>query len=269
MILCCGTTVQAQNKNFEYVDTSLNATPPEEVTKSTIFEEENTTSAEGEKPDILSDTTLYINRISLSQDSVSKWKNDKRFAYLKILDSLLKQREKEKPADKDQPVGNPSRENTPSFAEKLLSTNIVQAFFWIIAIAFVVFILLKLFLSNGIFRNGYRSLPVDELPPGAEQLVAVSDFDRLIHQACKLGDYRIAVRYLFLKNLARLAEKEYLHLSADKTNYQYVQEIAEDKKNDFSALVLTYEYVWYGNFSLKQETYTVIEKKFSTFYHKI
>lgn len=99
--------------------------------------------------------------------------------------------------------------------------------------------------------------------------VTVSDYDKLIHQSCKLGDYRMAVRYLYLKNLAALADQELLTLSADKTNYQYVQEIEAGLKNEFASLVLIYEYTWYGNFSPAQETYTGIEKKYIDFYKKI
>jgi len=86
---CCCIAVHAQNKSYEYSDTSLNDQPAV-VSETPVFEEDTTTvSNTGNTGDILSDTTLYVTRIELSRDSVSKWKADKRFAYMKNLDSLL------------------------------------------------------------------------------------------------------------------------------------------------------------------------------------
>ncbi|MEP7165638.1 MAG: hypothetical protein ABI741_13140 [Ferruginibacter sp.] len=259
---CCLFNTHAQDKRFEYVDSSLlNETQPTGTHENPDIDE----NALVEEKDILSDTTIYISNIKISPDSVTAWKHDKRFAYIKNLDSLLKEKQQE-----EAEAANENRKRKPSrFLQKLFSSGIIQLFFWAIAIAFVLFILYKLFLSNGIFRrNAAKTTVVSEVP--AEELVkTVADYDKLIHQSIKLGDYRMAVRYLFLKTLVNLSEKEYLQHSADKTNYQYVQEIRADKKNEFASLVLNYEYVWYGNFPLNGELFTGIEKKFSTFNSKI
>ena len=260
---CCCVIGHAQKKGLEYVDTSLIDQPSKSTYEETVAAPEVDTTTDN-IGDILSDTTLYVTRIDLSRDSVTKWKNDKRFAYMKDLDNLLKQKQRDDASE----VKNVPTDTSPSFLEKVLSSGAIKIFFWTVAIVFVLFILYKLFLSNGIFKRNTRSSPVNELLE-EEKFVSVSDYDKLIHQSVKLGDFRMAVRYLFLKNLAHLADKEYLHLSADKTNYEYVQEIRADKKNEFSSLVLTYEYIWYGNFSLNQETYTGIEKKYNSFYNKI
>ena len=219
---------------------------------------------EPEDKDILSDTAVHITGIVISPDSVSAWKHKKQFAYIKNLDSLLKIKQQQ-----DLDAYNKALKQKPNkFFQQLFSSRLLQALFWTIAIAFVVFILYKLFLSNGIFKRNTEKVLVTEVL-SQEVIATVSDYDKLVHQSVKLGDYRMAVRYLFLKTLMQLADKEYLHHAADKTNYQYVQEIRTDKKNEFASLVLNYEYVWYGNFSVGSDTYTVIEKKFSTFNSKI
>ena len=242
---CCMPGIHAQR--FEYKD-------------STLLESHKSEFEQEEEKDILSDTTVHINYIALSPDSVRAWKSNKRFAYMKNIDSLLKKKNQEEIDE-----NNKALQQKPSrFFQMLFSSNILQVIFWTIAIAFVVFILYKLFLSNGIFRKSSASVPVNEVP--VEELIkTAADYDKLLHQSIKLGDHRMAVRYLFLKTLALLSDKEYVHYSADKTNYQYVQEIRADKKNDFASLVLNYEYVWYGNFPIKADTYTGIEKKFTAF----
>ena len=253
----------AQEKQFEYTDsTLLMETQTLEEPNSDV--DENDIGNNDSAGEILSDTTLYIYPIKISPDSVVGWKNEKQFSYIRNLDKLLKKKQQEDISKYSGEIET----GQESFLQKLLSSKFLQLFFWIIAIAFVLIVLYKLFLNNVIFRkNSTSSEPaiIQEMP----EPVTVSDYDKLIHQSCKLGDYRMAVRYLYLKNLAALADQELLTLSADKTNYQYVQEIEAGLKNEFASLVLIYEYTWYGNFSPAQETYTGIEKKYIDFYKKI
>jgi len=248
--------VCAQDKSFEYADSSLLNEPGKTGNDNAELTEEK---------DILSDTTLYINRIEIPPDTVAGWKNDKRFAYIKALDSLLKIKQQE-----DLAANNERLKTKPNnFFRNLFASRIPQLFFWTVAIAFVLFILYKLFLSNGIFKRSTTSSIIVKEVPEEEVIATVADYDKSIQQAIAQQNYRLAVRYLFLKNLVHLADHEYVHYSPDKTNYQYVQEIRADRKNEFATLVLNYEYVWYGNFSLNSESYTGIEQKFNSFYNKI
>lgn len=258
---CCLSFSYAQDKRFEYTDSAL---LDQSQSKGTDKSEIPDDRALSEEKDILSDTTVYINDIVIAADSVKAWKNNKRFAYLKNIDSLLKQKQQE-----ELDAYNKALKNKPNnFLKNLFSSGILQVLFWAVAIAFVVFILYRLFLSNGIFRRNTLAKSVSELPE-PEVVATVADYDKLVQQSIKLGDYRMAVRYLFLKTLVHLGGKDYLHHSPDKTNYQYVQEIRADKRNEFASLVLNYEYIWYGNFHLNSELFTGIEKKFSSFNSKI
>src|SRR3954469_20194765 len=78
--------LSAQDPRFEYKDTTLlNETKTSEVNESVTYPE----TVDAEK-DILSDTTLYLSNVEISPDTIAAWRNDKRFAYVKNLDSLLK-----------------------------------------------------------------------------------------------------------------------------------------------------------------------------------
>ena len=253
----------AQDNRFEYKDTSL----LNELEQTGAYKDTDTTTRitdTAEEKDILSDTTLYITHIDISPDSVTVWKRDKRFSYLKNIDSLLKIKKQEELEAYNEALDD----KQGKFIQKLLSSGVLQFIFWAIAIAFIVFILYKLFLSNGIFKRYAAAIPVNETPEEMI-MVTVSDYEKLVQQSIDLADYRSAVRFLFLKTLAQLAEGEYIHRSAGKTNYQYAREIREDKRNEFSALVLNYEYVWYGHVALNRELFTGIEKKFFAFNNKI
>ncbi len=253
----------AQEKRFEYADSSL-LMETQTLDDNNSDVDENSNDNSNSAGDILSDTTLYIYPINISPDSVVKWKNEKQFSYIRDIDNLLKKKQQED-------ISKYSTENEPSedsWLQKLLSSQFLRVFFWIVAIAFVLIVLYKLFLSNAVFTRNTKSSEPAKTPEMPEP-VTVSDYDKLIQQSCRLGDYRMAIRYLFLKNLAALADHEYLVLSTEKTNYQYVQEIEAGFKNEFASLVLIYEYTWYGNFKPAPETYTGVEKKYIEFYKKI
>jgi len=84
------------------------------------------------------------------------------------------------------------------------------------------------------------------------------------------GNYRLAVRYKYLQTLYKMAAKKMVELAADKTNYQYVREISNyNYQNEFAALTLNYEYVWYGEFEIEENIYKRIETGFSQFNNKL
>jgi hypothetical protein len=92
----------------------------------------------------------------------------------------------------------------------------------------------------------------------------------MIRLAFEGGNYRLAVRYQYLKSLNSLAVRQHISLAADKTNYQYVQEIANTVlKNEFSSLTLNYEYIWYGEFVIDGSKYQRLAASFSDFNKKI
>ncbi len=235
--------------------------------------QQNAGSAEGddeqqmdsaEIADILSDTSLHIFPVNISSDSVEKWKKKKDFAYMKNLSSQLKRQQQ-------QDISNLSTETkdvSGSFLQKLLSSSLLHVLLWCIAAVFLFYILYRLFSLDAVFRR-QPAEAVTADPDEAAGTVSVADYDKLIMQSCRLGDYRMAVRYLFLKTLSALEHKEYLVLSADKTNYQYVQELDSRLKNDFSALVLIYDYTWYGGIVPEKDLFTGIEKKFIAFNQKM
>ena len=57
---------------------------------------------------------------------------------------------------------------------------------------------------------------------------------------------------------------------ADKTNYQYVQELyGKSYKNDFAALTLNYEYIWYGEFEIEEAAFLRISNHFEKFQNQL
>lgn len=214
--------------------------------------------------DILADTFLNINPIAISRDSVSAWKRKKELAYTRNLDSVLKafqDKEKEK---------KPARANLPSgsFIDRIFGGPLLKMLLWAMAAIFVVVIFVQLAKNKGLFKTqGSRLVEEEEILP--EQDVLEQDFDQLVAQAFRSQDYRLAVRYQFLKILQRLRDREIIDFAADKTNSRYVHEVPLQLKSDFASIIYSYEYVWYGEFVPSAAQYDILQKKYSSFNDKI
>ena len=211
----------------------------------------------------LADTTLYKNNLNLSVDSIKNWRKLKEYAYTLYLDSLLKNIKKKEVKETPQRSGN-------GLFGRLLNSNFVSVLLWTLAICFILFILYRLFLAEGVFQRKSKSAKNDEAAVEEEIITNESDFDALIRQALLNGNYRQAVRYQYLKTLHLLAGKSLVELAPDKTNFQYVHEIKNrDQQQLFATLTLNYEYVWYGGFDIEKNIYQKIESNFTGFNQKI
>jgi hypothetical protein len=256
---------KAQDKKYVYEDSTLNQS---EDSYDNTSEVETATVVEQVADTLFVDTTVYYNRLTISPDTVEVWKNLKAFAYVKHLDSLLKaEKEKRKEKKEEKTYTAPSG---PSALERFLSSSGLQFFLWMLAACFVLFILYKLFLTEGAFRKRTTSLKNTSPQVEEEVITSESDFERLIRLAIQSGNYRLAVRYQYLQTLHKLAAKNLIELAADKTNNNYVREITnKNYQNDFAALTLNYEYVWYGEFAIEENIYRRLETGFSQFNSKL
>lgn len=80
------------------------------------------------------------------------------------------------------------------------------------------------------------------------------DFDELIANALDGKQYKLAVRYLYLKSLKMLSEKDIIELRNNKTNYQYLNEIKNSQIADsFRVTTNRFEWIWYGDFPVDED----------------
>jgi hypothetical protein len=80
------------------------------------------------------------------------------------------------------------------------------------------------------------------------------DFDEQITTAIENKNYKLAVRYLFLKSLKLLSDKELINLKKDKTNKQYLAEIKNIKlARAFRSALYRFEWIWYGDFPIDDD----------------
>lgn len=104
-----------------------------------------------------------------------------------------------------------------------------------------------------------------------EELIKDKDLPKLIEQAIDEGNYQLAVRYYYLLLLKNLSDKEFISWQQEKTNEDYIKELASKQQlhGDFKKLTYLYDYVWYGEFSIDKEKFVQAESKFKNTLAKI
>lgn len=226
----------------------------------------NSTFAE----DVLGDTTVNFRDIFISPDSLNSWKGNKKYAWINNLDSLLKdkQRKEEEQMEETMRKGKNLTDGISAF-DRILSSGILKMILWLIAGCVVAFIIYNLFLSKGIFGSGGKKAKNIEEEQEEVDNNMESDFESLQRKAYATGDLRVAMRYLFLKTLQKLNDRELIRFAADKTNTTYARELPQARRNEFASLSLYYEYIWYGNIVVQKPTFDSIENKFNEFLKRI
>ena len=123
-------------------------------------------------------------------------------------------------------------------------------------IAIVVFIIFKL---TGIkFRSIFGKQKLDTPPIDIySENVHEMDFDTLIANALKNKDYRLVVRFMYLKNLKKLTDNGVIAWNINKTNYSYQFEIKDITLRDkFLDTTFIFDYVWYGEFPIDEMNFS-------------
>ncbi|HVW14812.1 MAG TPA: DUF4129 domain-containing protein [Mucilaginibacter sp.] len=131
------------------------------------------------------------------------------------------------------------------------------------AVIFLVFRLIGVDMQN-VFRRRPKQLPVP-YSEFAEDINAIK-FDEEIERALANHNYRLAVRLLYLRCLKQLSDAGLIEWQIDKTNSDYVNELAnDDQRSAFRFLTRQFEYVWYGEFLIDRPVYNDISVSFHDF----
>lgn len=124
-------------------------------------------------------------------------------------------------------------------------------------VAYVIYLIVKIILNKEgqwVFgKSTTRKIYTDE---EIEKNLIYVDFEKLIQETLSNGDNRLVVRYYYLWLLKRLAEKNIIDWHTEKTNSDYLYEIqSADLKTDFHYLSYLYNYIWYGEFEMSEQTF--------------
>jgi hypothetical protein len=168
-----------------------------------------------------------------------------------------------KPKDKgkryDPPVDLPTS-NIERFKEPIFWTALL------ILLGIIVYLILKTGKRNRFKTTSSLAGPKEwqeawNLDPGS--------LENDLQDAVESGNYRLAIRLLYLKNLKQLIDKDYVKPSPEKTNRQYVAELEKAGLAElFGVNTRVYETAWYGEATLDVQQYRRISPSFHDLFER-
>lgn len=99
----------------------------------------------------------------------------------------------------------------------------------------------------------------------------ISEIDKMVHNCESSEDYRMAIRWLYLKTIRNLSVLGIVKKSENTPNNNMLSQIKNDTvKEDFRKLIFIYEYIWYGKHALNSAGhYGALKSNFDNFNQSI
>ena len=122
--------------------------------------------------------------------------------------------------------------------------------------AVIIFIVSLYFISRNLSRNLARDaqLAADD---GGDELLSSTGAMQRAQVLSKQGDYRTAIRYLYLSSLLTLDEQGLLRYDRSRTNREYLRSVASKPvlANPLRSVIDLFDRVWYGFEEVDEQTY--------------
>ncbi|WP_112085547.1 DUF4129 domain-containing protein [Flavobacterium lacus] len=127
----------------------------------------------------------------------------------------------------------------------------------VILIVFVIYLIVKSIMNGeGQWIFGKSSDKKVIHYEDIEKNIHLVDFEKLIKETLKSGEQRLSIRYYYLWLLKKMADKNIIEWDIEKTNSDYLYEIKDQTfKPNFEYVSYLYNYIWYGEFELDEQTF--------------
>lgn len=197
---------------------------------------------------------------SVPDSTVNKLKSNKEFDYANNPVYWKKEKAAEKKSEK----------RSKSAADKIhgfFDSDGVRIFFYVLIGGLLLWIIYRIVVVNNLFvtrSSKSRHTTIEEF----EEVLDNSSLEARAKAAIAEGNYRAAVRFLYLKTLNGLHEKGWIRYHAQGTNHEYLSQVTPyGVGKEFRFLTHVYEYVWYGEFTLREEQFNQVHQHFQQFYN--
>jgi hypothetical protein len=148
----------------------------------------------------------------------------------------------------------------------LTNTLIGQIVFYGACAALLIWVIIKLLkidVKDLFYGKSGRSSTAFKL---ADEDIRAVDFETEINQAVTRKQYRDAVRLVFLYSLRKLSDADLIQWMPGKTNDEYLLELKNHpSRSQLQDLRYYFEYAWYGDFEVSEQTYKSVDTLFSDF----
>jgi hypothetical protein len=115
-----------------------------------------------------------------------------------------------------------------------------------------------------------RKQKIKNIDASFENIEVFSEWDLALQNALSTYDYRLAIRIHYLQTLQNLKQAELIQYEYDRTNWDYVNQLANSTLHQpFALLTRYFDYIWYGRFLIDRNQYDQIEELYRKFQQDI
>jgi hypothetical protein len=134
----------------------------------------------------------------------------------------------------------------------------------VLIIVFVIYLIVKALINKeGQWIFGKSSEKKIIRYSEIEKNIHLVDFEKLIKNTLQFDEKRLCIRYFYLWLLRKMSDKQIIVWDVEKTNSDYLYELKNQTlKEDFAYLSYLYNYIWYGEFELDDDTFAKAKKAF-------
>ena len=156
--------------------------------------------------------------------------------------------------------------------KQILKSGVSGEFFMYVLIGIAVLILLIVILKllgvkiTGLFIFTHDNKVTNLNFKGGDDDIYNDKLESTLVVAINNKAYREAVRIMYLLTLRHLDSADLIDWKPWKTNREYYYELSSGElKDGFKNLIYDYEYVWYGQFYVEEDSFTRIRAEFNRF----
>jgi hypothetical protein len=200
----------------------------------------------------------FLNTYALrevSQPRVDKYQSDRDYEYANDPEYWRK----------DKIQNNPG----PSSFWNFLTNKAFQWIFYLGVIVLAVYVIFLLAGENNFKWFSRRSEQLQQVEPDSLG-GGPMDYDNAIRKYQAEGNYRFAIRYLYLRLIHSATEKNVIQIRDSTTNAEIGRAFGQHPlASQFRYLATAYEYIYFGDFNLNKEIFDALKMKFEAFQEKI
>lgn len=141
--------------------------------------------------------------------------------------------------------------------------QVVKFIIYGLLIVFAIYILVKLLVGDNASSFFSRKSKMVAPLNIQEEHIENIDLESYIKNALKEENYRLAIRYMYLKSLKLLSLNNIIDWHFEKTNSDYYREIENiTLKENFKKISYLYDNIWYGEYALDKAGFENAQKDF-------
>ena len=154
----------------------------------------------------------------------------------------------------------------PGLLLRLLTGKTVRWVVFLVILGILLYGIYQLAKENNfqwLIRNKKQNVPGSEEASLPDEEM---DYEDAIRRYQTEGNYRLAIRYMYLRLIRAIGEKGGIRIRDSSTNAEIARAMGNrPQAGEFRFLATAYEYIFYGGFIPKEELFDMLKTRFEAF----